>query len=149
MKEIYIAADHAGFARKEALKDYLAKQGYAIKDFGAEKLDQQDDYPDYAYPLAQAVVKDGRLGILLCGNAEGVCIVANKVDGVRAALGYSLEAARTSRQDDDANVLCLPGRELSDKRIYEIVDVWLATEFSGEERHQRRLEKVKKIEKDN
>ncbi len=148
-KIIYIGADHAGFARKEFLKKALEEQGFSVVDFGAKSLDEKDDYPDYAYPLAEAVAKDGYKGVLLCGNAEGVCIVANKVDGVRAALGYSVEAVISSREDDDTNVLCLPGREFTDEDALEMFLAWEKTDFSGAERHKRRLEKINKIEQDN
>ena len=146
---IYIAADHAGFERKEMLKKHMKKQGYSLKDFGAKKLDKTDDYPDYALPLARAVAEDAKRGILLCGNAEGVCIVANKVDGVRAALGYSVFSAKTSRADDNSNVLCIPGREFTDEEAKEIVDAWLETEFSFLDRHKRRLAKIEDIEQNN
>lgn len=144
---IYIASDHAGFQRKGMLKTYLAEQGHEVKDFGPEALDQQDDYPDYAIPLAQAVAKDGVPGLLLCGNAEGVCIAANKVKGVRAAVGYSVDAAKTSRTDDDTNVFCIPGRAFSDADAKAMVDAWLRTPFSKAERHVRRLKKVSALEK--
>lgn len=149
MDNIYVASDHAGFDRKEMIKEYLAGKGYKIQDFGAKNLDAKDDYPDFAFPLAEAVAQDEERGILFCGNAQGVCIVANKVDGVRAALGYNTFSARTSREDDNTNVLCVPGRDLTDEEAKEIVDTWLSTEFTGEERHLRRLDKVKKIEEDN
>lgn len=149
MDNIYLASDHAGFERKEMIKEYLMGKGYEIQDFGARDLDPKDDYPDFALPLAEAVARDEERGILFCGNAQGVCIVANKVDGVRAALGYNIFSARTSREDDNTNVLCVPGRDLTDDEAKEIVDTWLSTEFTGEERHLRRLDKVKKIEEDN
>lgn len=146
---IFLAADHAGFERKELIKSYLDGLGYQTKDFGAHELDPLDDYPDYTVPMAEAVVAEQKRGIVFCGNAEGVCIVANKVDGIRAALGYSVYAATSSREDDDSNVLCIPGRALSDDEAKEIVKAWLETEFSGAERHRRRLEKIEKIEKNN
>lgn len=145
-KMIYIASDHAGFERKAMLSQYLASTGYELRDFGPAKLDPQDDYPDYAEPLARAVAKDAVPGIVLCGNAEGVCIVANKVKGVRAAVGYSVEAAKTSRTDDNTNVLCVPGREFTDDQAKAMVDAWLSTSFSGAERHVRRLKKVNDLD---
>src|SRR3989338_8023888 len=102
--KVYIASDHAGFERKEMLKPFIEGLGYEVIDLGPAKLNPEDDYPDYALPLAKAVAKDKAPGILLCGNAEGVCIVANKVKGVRAAVGYSEYAAESSRNDDDTNV---------------------------------------------
>ncbi len=146
---IYLAADHAGFERKEQIKEYLDKLGYKLKDFGAHQLDEKDDYPDYAHPLAEAVAKDSVRGLLFCGNAEGVCIVANKVDGIRAALGYSAYAAKSSREDDDTNILCIPGRVMEDEEVKEMVKVWLETDFSNEERHIRRLKKIEDIESTN
>lgn len=145
---IYLAADHAGFERKEMVKKYLEEKAYEVKDFGAFELDEKDDYPDFAYPMAQAVAKEGERGIVFCGNAQGVCIVANKVDGVRAALGYNVFAAKTSREDDNTNVLCVPGRDLTDEEAKAIIDTWLETEFSGADRHQRRLKKLSDIEQD-
>ena len=130
------------------VKQYLEAQGYDVQDFGAHELDPEDDYPDFAYPMAQAVIKDNVLGIVFCGNAQGVCIVANKVDGVRAALGYNEFTVTTSRQDDNTNILCVPGRDLSDEEAKSIIDSWLTTDFSGQERHKRRLNKVKKIEQE-
>ncbi len=147
MKKVYIASDHAGYARKEILKIHLEQRGFDVTDYGPDELNPQDDYPDYAVPLAQASSQDKIPGIVLCGNAEGVCIVANKVKGIRAALGYSIYAAQSSRSDDDSNVLCVPGRTLSDQEAKDIVDTWLATPFSGEERHLRRLKKVADLEK--
>lgn len=147
--KLYIASDHAGFERKELLKRYLSGKGYELSDFGPHDYNPGDDYPDFAHPFAKAVAKDKIPGIILCGNAEGVCIVANKVKGVRAALGYSETSAATSRQDDDSNVLCLPGREFTDDEAKKILDAWLKTSFSGEERHKRRLEKVAQIEQES
>ena len=146
MKQVYIASDHAGFDRKEVLKIHLEQRGFDVKDFGPARLNPKDDYPDFAHPLAKAASADKVPGILLCGNAEGVCIVANKVKGVRAALGYSVSSAKSSRNDDDTNVLCVPGRELTDQQAKDIVDTWLATPFSGDERHVRRLKKLTDIE---
>lgn len=144
--KLYIAADHAAYERKEMLKPFLAGLGYDVTDFGPAKLDPQDDYPDYAIPLAQAVAKDAVPGLLLCGNAEGVCIVANKVKGVRAAVGYSEYAAKSSREDDDSNVLCVPGRAMDDLQVKHMVRIWLKTAFSQAERHVRRLKKVAEFE---
>lgn len=149
MEMIYLAADHAGFERKEAMKEMLEAKGYGIKDFGAHELDPSDDYPDYAHPMAEAVAKDGVRGLLFCGNAEGVCIVANKVDGIRAALGYNAYAAKSSREDDNSNILCVPGRVLEEEEAKEMVMVWLETPFSEAERHKRRLKKIEEIEQSN
>jgi len=137
---VYIAADHAGFERKEALKAALDAAGYAVEDLGAPTLQPDDDYPPYAFALADRVAASaGSHGILLCGNGQGVCIAANKVAGVRAATAVTPDMARSTRNDDDANVLCLPARFVSDEAAFAIAKTWLETPFSAEERHRRRL----------
>lgn len=144
---IYFGADHAGFDMKELIKEHLELQGYVVEDLGAHTHDPNDDYPQYAKAVAQAVRQHpGSLGVLSCGNAEGIMIAANKFDGIRAGIGYSMAAARTMRNDDDANIISIPGRvELTDPPT-EIVDTFVQTPFSGEERHKRRLAEVAKIE---
>ncbi len=145
---IYLGADHAGFETKEAVTEYLKEAGYKIIDMGNDTKVSDDDYPDFGYAVAKRVMTDGNAkGIVMCGNAQGICIVANKVKGVRAATGFNKEVAKTSRTDDDSNVLCLPGRFVSAKEAVEIVRHWLETPFSGEDRHVRRLKKVEEIEK--
>jgi ribose 5-phosphate isomerase B len=146
--KIYIGADHAGYYMKEAIKAALTEDGYLIEDLGAAELVETDDYPQYGHAVAEAVVNDpGSLGVLSCGNAEGIAIVANKTDGARAAIGYSLEAARTSRNDDNANIISVPGRNEDFAQGIEIVRTFLTTPFSNEERHVRRLKQVEEIEK--
>ena len=145
---IYLGADHAGWETKEAVEAYLKENGYKSVDMGNDNLVEGDDYPDFGYAVAKRVMTDENArGIVMCGNAQGICIVANKVKGVRAATGFNAEVARTSRTDDDANVLCLPGRFVSKKEALDIVKHWLETPFSGEDRHVRRLKKVRDIEK--
>lgn len=144
---VYIGADHAGFDLKNALKEWLETQGYVVEDVGAHTLDPHDDYPVYAGAVAEAVLKhEGSLGILSCGNAEGICIAANKFDGIRAGIGYAIEAARTMRQDDDANVICIPGRIKTADDPYKIAEAFLSTPFSGAPRHIRRLAAVAELE---
>jgi ribose 5-phosphate isomerase B len=152
---IYLAADHAGFELKEAIKPFLIQKGLEVEDLGAHSLDKSDDYPNFGYPAAKKVAESGgdSRGILFCGSAEGICIVANKVKGVRAVAVTSPEIARQSRLHNDANVLCLGGGQtlnpiggLSVESAKEIVETWLATPFSGEERHVRRLGEIKEIE---
>ena len=144
---IYLGADHAGFDMKAMLRDHLEASGYTEEDLGAHELDPYDDYPQYAEVVAQAVLDHaGSLGILSCGNAEGICIAANKFDGIRAGIGYSEEAAKTMRTDDNANVICIPGRLETQDDPLAIVDTFLTTDFSGAERHERRLEQVQNIE---
>lgn len=147
---IYLGADHAGFDMKTSIKEHLEAKGYDVEDVGAHELDPTDDYPQYAEAVAESVREHpGSVGILSCGNAEGVCIVANKFDGIRAGLAYSIKAAETMRNDDHANVICIPGRlDIPDDPL-EIIDTYLKTEFSEADRHKRRLDQVKDLETRN
>lgn len=147
MATVYLGADHAGFDMKNIVREHLASRGIHVEDLGAHSLDLHDDYPQYAKAVAIAVREhSGSFGILSCGNAEGVCIAANKFDGIRAGLGFSIDAAITMRKDDNANILCVPGRIATDDDPLMIVDAFLATAFSNGERHNRRLAAVKDIE---
>ena len=147
---IYFGADHAGFERKERLKTSFMGEGYVVEDLGAHTLDPSDDYPVIAERVARAIQKDpDARGVLLCGNAEGVCMAANKIDGVRAAIGYAPEAAEGARRDDDANILCLPGALLDDATVHAALRAFLATPFEQAARQTRRLEQIKKLEEEN
>jgi ribose 5-phosphate isomerase B len=142
--KIAIASDHAGFELKEALKKLLEK--HEIIDFGTTSPDSMD-YPDTGFEAAEAVGNgDCELGIVICGSGVGMSIVANKVDGVRAALCYNPECAKLSRQHNNANVLALPARFISTEEAEEIVKTWLTTEFEGG-RHNRRVNKIREYEK--
>lgn len=144
---IYIGADHAGWKLKEGLETYLQEQGHTVIDMGNQNLVEHDDYPDFGHAVAKRVVTDeGSHGIVICGSAQGICIVANKVKGARAATGFNKDVAKSSREDDNANILCLPGRHMELAQAKEVVNTWLEAEFSDAERHQRRLAKIKQIE---
>jgi ribose 5-phosphate isomerase B len=144
---ILIAADHAGFKLKERLKSYLAKKGFSVKDLGAYS-GQRCDYPELAYCLAKHISRKAyKRGILICKSGIGNSIVANRLCGVRAALCYNLRAARLSRQHNDSNVLVLGAAFVSPALARKIAAVWLETEFIGG-RHARRLNLIKKIEKE-
>lgn len=145
---IYLASDHGGYKLKKYLSQYLKNQlPTEFKDLGPAQYEETDDYPDYAIPLAKEVAKDeDNLGILICGSGNGVCLTANKVKGVRAILGYNIEAAELGRQHNNANVLCLAGRVLTEDHAAAVVKKFLETKFAGG-RHARRLDKVAKIEK--
>jgi ribose 5-phosphate isomerase B len=143
---IAIGADHAGFHLKEAIAELLGGLGHEVHDFGAYNADPSD-YPDSARAVAEAVVQgDFQRGILVCGNGIGACITANKVVGIRAAVCHDTLSARQSRENLDANVLCLGERIIGVGLAQEIVQVWLAAEFSGMERYRRRLGKVAELE---
>lgn len=149
-KTIYIGADHAGFDMKNMIKEDLETKGFIVEDLGAKTLDPNDDYPQYGEAVAQAVLEHHEsFGVLSCGNAEGICIVANKFDGIRAGIGYSNGSAKTMRKDDNANVICIPGRLQTQDDPLQIVHKFLSTEFSGEKRHKRRLEQIAEIESEN
>lgn len=142
---LFIAADHAGYAKKEYLKKYFDAHGILFQDLGAHTFDKRDDYPDYAKKVANEVKKDTtHKGILICGSGQGVCITANKIHGIRAALAWNTQSATYSRTDDNANILCLAGKLLSNKETERIVHTWLQTHFSKKTRHTRRIQKIEK-----
>jgi ribose 5-phosphate isomerase B len=145
---IYIGADHRGFRLKGVLKAHLNNRGYEVVDCGNERYEEGDDYPDFAAAVAKKVSEnpEENRGILICGSGVGVDIVANKFKGVRSALATTPEQARLSRHDNNANVLSLAADFLSENEMREIVNVWLATSFPGEEHHKRRLGKIKELE---
>ncbi len=145
---IHIGADHAGFELKESLKHYLSKKGHQVYDEGAHKLDKKDDYPDYALKVAKEVADNPEAkGILCCGSAQGMCIVANKVPSVRAVSPTTAKEALLTRTHNNANVLCLAGWSLSSAKAKKLVDTWLSAQFSNDVRHVRRLKKIADIEK--
>ncbi|MBU1102383.1 ribose 5-phosphate isomerase B [Patescibacteria group bacterium] len=143
---LYIAADHAGYPLKEELKKFLAEGGYEVIDLGADQLDLADDYPDYAQKLVKEVLEnEDSGGVLICGTGQGMCIAANRFEGVRAAFIYDEFTARSAAEHLDANAVCLGARVTDAELAKKIVKIWLDTEFSGEERHRRRLEKIEEI----
>lgn len=138
---IPIASDHAGFKAKETAKKILEELGHMPVDFGTHS-DDSVDYPDYAVQVSEKVNSgENELGILICGSGQGMCMTANKYKNIRAALVYSPEVAKLTRQHNNANVLCLPGRELSDEQLKNIISVWLEENFEGG-RHERRVNKI-------
>mgnify|MGYP001564391724 CR=1 FL=1 len=140
---IFIATDHAGFALKQKIIEFLKKNGRLVNDLGPEKLDPVDDYSDFAFKLAQKVASQPEsFGILLCRSGIGMSIVANKVKGVRAALCLLEEQAQKAREHNDANVLVLAADFTKLTAMEKIIDKFLTTEFSQEERHVRRLKKI-------
>lgn len=146
--KIGISADHGGFSLKEIIHPFLIKKGYEVMDFGAFKLDDKDDYPDFVIPLARAVASgEVQRGIAICGSGVGACVAANKVDGVRAALINDHFSAHQGVEDDDMNLICLGGRVTGFANAEELVTAFLKATFTGAERHLRRLQKVKQLEK--
>lgn len=138
---IAIGADHAGFELKEILKKWLQEKHFKIQDFGVTSSDSAD-YPDTAHPLADGVEqKKLDLGVLLCGSANGMAITANKHKGIRAAICWTEELAVLARQHNDANILCLPARFISEETAIKILEQFISTPFEGG-RHQRRVQKI-------
>jgi ribose 5-phosphate isomerase B len=142
-----IATDHGGYSLKEDLIVRLRNAGHEVVDFGAHDLNNSDDYPDYVTPLSQAVVA-GRVdrGLAICGSGVGASVCANKVPGVRAALVHDHFSARQGVEDDHMNVLCMGGRTVGPAVAWDLVETFLAAEYSKAERHLRRLGKVAKLE---
>ncbi len=141
---IAIGADHGGFKLKEIIKAYLKRKKIDFQDLGTSS-EESCDYPDFGYLVAEAVARgDYDRGILFCGSGVGMAVVANKVKGIRAVNAYDTYSAKQSRRHGDANVLALGGRRLTRAKATKIVDTWLKTEFSGEERHLRRIRKIEK-----
>ena len=147
-KKIIIGTDHAGFEYKEAIKKALEGEGYEVVDKGALSYEELDDYPDYIYPVAEAVSEDpeNRVGIVLGGSGQGEAIVANKVKGIRAAIGFNEFVVKASREHNNANILSLGERTITEEEAIQFVLLFLNTPFPEDERHVRRIEKIKKLE---
>lgn len=148
MKErIAIAADHAGYPLNERVIAELREAGHQIIDFGTHDGSQPDDYPDYALKIGTAIQQgDADVGILICGSGVGAAVAVNKLRGIRGALCGDTYSAHQSREHDDCNVLCLGARVVGEELALDIVRTFVAAKFSGEERHQRRLRKIKEME---
>src|SRR5690606_22367691 len=143
---IALAADHAGYELKEHLSRWLTEQGHAVYDLGTHSPDPVD-YPDYAAAAARAVL-DGRAdrGIIVCGSGAGACIAANKLNGIRAAVAHDSYTARQMVEHDDVNVLCLGSRVIGTALAEDVVKTFLEARFTREDRHVRRLEKIRTLE---
>lgn len=165
--KVYLATDHAGYDLKEKVKAHLAEKGYEVEDCGASAFDKEDDYPDFIKLAAQAVSKEPETskGIIFGSSGQGEAIVANKFKNVRAVVFYTpflpahnvdvsgrksedpFEMIRLTREHNDANVLSLGAKMLREKDALQAIDLWLEAPYTNEERHQRRIEKIKEIEK--
>ncbi len=146
-QRVVIGADHGGFALKEELAARL-KDAFEVRDVGAHAVDPDDDYPDFAEPVARAVAAgEADRGIIVCGSGVGACIAANKVPGVRAGLCHDTYSAHQGVEHDDMNVLCLGARVVGAELAAELVTAFLGARFSGESRHRRRLDRVISLER--
>ncbi len=138
---IAIGCDHAGFPLKDPLIAWARSKGYVVQDFGTHSLDSVD-YPDFVHPVARAIEEqDHTWGILICGSANGVAITANKHAGIRAAICWKEELATLSRQHNDANILCLPARFVTEEEAINMAEKFFSTEFEGG-RHEKRVRKI-------
>ena len=146
--KIYLASDHAGFHLKEEIRTFLIQEGYEVTDFGANRLDKEDDYPDFIHPVAEVVAGDPTQskGIIFGGSGEGEAMVANRYKGVRAAVWYGKNERiiTLSREHNNANVLSIGARFVDEEETKQAVLLWLTTPFSEEDRHTRRLDKIDK-----
>ena len=147
IKFVGVASDHGGFELKVKLIATLKDSGYSIVDFGAYRLDNEDDYPDFVVPLARAVEKgEVARGLAICGSGVGACIAANKIPGVRAAMITDPFSAHQGVEDDDMNIICLGGNVTGYSLAHELVRIFLNASFKGTERYVRRLRKVSALE---
>ncbi len=145
--KVAIAADHRGFPLKQALTAML--QAYETKDFGAYEVDPGDDYPEYTHLVCKEVQKHpGTMGVLLCGTGQGMAMAANKHVGIRAALVWKVEEAMLARRKNDANVMVIPADSLTEEQVQQCLHTFLTTDFSGEERHKRRVAAINSLDKD-
>lgn len=148
--KIAIAADHAGLPLKETVIEYCRSLGHEVVDLGAHEFDKDDDYPDFARYIGQAIQHEQvQRGILLCGSGVGASIAASKHKGVRAGVCHDVYSAHQGVEHDDMNVLCLGSRIIGPAVVNELVHAFLQANFSGEQRHTRRLDKIKAIEAAN
>jgi ribose 5-phosphate isomerase B len=143
--KIFVGADHNGLRLKRNLVDYLVRAGYDIEDDGNDSLDPNDDFPIFAKRVVTDVLSGASpetRGILICGSGQGMNIAANRFKGIRSCLGYDRESVRSSRNDDDCNILCLPARVLENDEAKIIVETWLNTPFAGAARYVRRIKEL-------
>lgn len=146
--KVYLGSDHAGFYLKATVFAHLVKHGYDVEDVGDKTLDPGDDYPQFAFALSTKLIGDTdseAKGILLCGSGQGMCIAANRVRGIRAAVIWNKQGAKETRNDNDSNVLCVPARMLNEEEVLTIIDTWLTTPFSGAARHVRRIKEIEEL----
>ena len=143
---IYLGADHGGFSFKEKIKEYLKGLKIEFQDLGNLKFQGDDDFVDYAVIVAKRVVETNGKGILICTHADGMCVAANKIKGIRAVSPSTKKSTMRSREDLDSNVLCLGEHALSFRETKKIIKIWLETDFSKAERYVRRLNKIKSLE---
>ena len=144
--EIFIGSDHGGFVLKEIIREFLKENNVVCHDMGCSG-NKSADYPEYAKKVAREVLSSGKKGILICGTGLGMSMAANRFTGIRAALCHDAYTARMSREHNDSNILCMGGRVLSPEKAKSITKIWIETEFTGEERHKRRIREIENTNK--
>ena len=149
METVYIGSDHGGFEMKKDLVVFIRSLGYKVFDLGPLEYNKDDDYPDYVEKVCKEVLASGGYGILICKYSHGISIASNKIKGIYASTCWNEESAKMAKNDSAVNVLCLSGMLTSIKDAEKIVKTWLTVPFSGEERHKRRIGKIKDIERRN
>lgn len=148
LMKIAVACDHGGFPLKDPVIAELKKLGFEVLDLGAHQYDAQDDYPDFARYIGQAIQHgQAERGILVCGSGVGACVAANKITGIRASVCHDIYSAHQGVEHDDMNILCLGARIVGESLALDLVGAFTQAKFSGEPRHRRRLEKVKAMDK--
>ncbi len=146
--KIYIGADHNGYDLKEKLESFLKRGGYEVIDVGDTKRDPNDDFPQFAGRAVSALLAEGdptARAVLICGSGQGMCMAANRFKGIRASLCWNLAEARSARNDDDSNVLCLSANSLDEAHAQAIFTTWLNTPFAGANRYKRRIEQLDQL----
>lgn len=146
--KVYIGADHNGFELKKHLSEFLRRSDYEVVDEGDKKLSPDDDFPQFAGRVVSAMKASDEAdpkGILICGSGQGMCIAANRNKGIRASLVWDVEEARLSRNDDNANILCLPASIIDERAAEIIANVWLKTPFANAPRFKRRLAEIDEL----
>ena len=148
---IYIGADHNGFEMKNELAAWLTEQGHSVTDLGASEFEKADDYPDFGIAVAKEVAQEPqtRRGVLVCGSGVGMAVAAGKVRGIRAAVIHDPKIAAAAQRDDDINVLAIGAAYTDIANAKEVIANWLATPFSGEDRHVRRISKIAEYENES
>ena len=142
---IYLGSDHRGYELKETMKKWLNDKGYEYLDLGNDKLDSEDDYPDFAMAVVKKIKKDGDFGILFCGSGVGMDILANRFPHVRCGLGFTPQQIRIAKRDDNLNCVSIPADFSTENEARSIIEMFLETTFAGGEKYQRRLKKIEKI----
>jgi ribose 5-phosphate isomerase B len=146
--KVFLGSDHNGYHLKSELAEYLQRAGYEVVDVGDAKPDPEDDFPVFAHKVVTELLTEGdevARGILLCGSGQGMCMAANRFQRIRAALGYDRESVRSARNDDNANILCLPANSLPEENLNVLAETFLNTPFADAPRFRRRLAQLDEL----